>query len=96
VLAGEFQVVCPWLLKELVDLNLWDDRMKNMIIANNGMLLRFSSGIYLTVSQQAPFKMSLAFRMISRPSTKQSGKSLRRRSWNLLPIVALSFARARV
>ncbi|KZT11824.1 ribonucleotide reductase alpha subunit [Laetiporus sulphureus 93-53] len=36
VLAGEFQVVCPWLLRELVDLKLWDDRMKNMIIANNG------------------------------------------------------------
>jgi len=36
VLAGEFQIVCPWLLKELVELKLWDDRMKNMIIANGG------------------------------------------------------------
>ncbi|KAF8157859.1 ribonucleotide reductase alpha subunit [Crassisporium funariophilum] len=36
VLAGEFQVVCPWLLRELVDLGLWDDNMKNMIIAHNG------------------------------------------------------------
>ncbi|KAF8625988.1 hypothetical protein AX17_006712 [Amanita inopinata Kibby_2008] len=36
VLAGEFQVVCPWLLRELVDLGLWDDHMKNMIIAHNG------------------------------------------------------------
>jgi len=36
VLAGEFQVVCPWLLRELVDLGLWDDDMKNMIIACNG------------------------------------------------------------
>jgi ribonucleoside-diphosphate reductase subunit M1 len=36
VLAGEFQVVCPWLLHELVDLSLWDDTMKNMIIAHNG------------------------------------------------------------
>ncbi|EJD37235.1 hypothetical protein AURDEDRAFT_147076 [Auricularia subglabra TFB-10046 SS5] len=36
VLAGEFQIVCPWLLKELVALGLWDDRMKNMIIANGG------------------------------------------------------------
>ncbi|KAI0258190.1 ribonucleotide reductase [Gloeopeniophorella convolvens] len=36
VLAGEFQVVCPWLLRELVDLKLWDDNMKNRIIANNG------------------------------------------------------------
>ncbi|KAG9220927.1 hypothetical protein CCMSSC00406_0002473 [Pleurotus cornucopiae] len=36
VLAGEFQVVCPWLLRELVDLGLWNDQMKNMIIAHNG------------------------------------------------------------
>ncbi|EJD38904.1 ribonucleotide reductase alpha subunit [Auricularia subglabra TFB-10046 SS5] len=36
VLAGEFQVVCPWLLRELVDRRLWDDHMKNLIIANGG------------------------------------------------------------
>jgi len=36
VLAGEFQIVCPWLLRELVDLGLWNDQMKNMIIAHNG------------------------------------------------------------
>ena len=28
--------MCPWLLRELVDLGLWDDNMKNMIIAHNG------------------------------------------------------------
>ncbi|KDQ62691.1 hypothetical protein JAAARDRAFT_171254 [Jaapia argillacea MUCL 33604] len=38
VLAGEFQVVCPWLLRELVDLGLWNDRMKDMIIAHNGSI----------------------------------------------------------
>ena len=38
VLAGEFQVVCPWLLRELVDIGLWDDNMKNMIIAHNGSI----------------------------------------------------------
>ncbi|EGN98576.1 hypothetical protein SERLA73DRAFT_92011 [Serpula lacrymans var. lacrymans S7.3] len=38
VLAGEFQIVCPWLLRELVDLGLWNDQMKNMIIANNGSI----------------------------------------------------------
>ena len=36
VLAGEFQVVCPWLLRDLVDRGLWDDEMKNRIIDNNG------------------------------------------------------------
>ncbi|KZT40785.1 ribonucleotide reductase alpha subunit [Sistotremastrum suecicum HHB10207 ss-3] len=38
VLAGEFQVVCPWLLRELVDLKLWDDEMKQRIIANGGSI----------------------------------------------------------
>jgi ribonucleoside-diphosphate reductase subunit M1 len=28
-------VVCPWLLCEFVDLDLWDDKMKNMIIVHN-------------------------------------------------------------
>jgi ribonucleoside-diphosphate reductase subunit M1 len=36
VLAGEFQVVNPWLLKDLVDLGLWSDNMKNRIIADGG------------------------------------------------------------
>ena len=30
--------MCPWLLRELVDLGLWDDDMKNMIIAHNGSI----------------------------------------------------------
>ena len=30
--------MCPWLLRELVDLGLWDDNMKNMIIAHNGSI----------------------------------------------------------
>jgi ribonucleoside-diphosphate reductase subunit M1 len=38
VLAGEFQIVCPWLLKDLVERKLWDDQMKNMIIAHGGSI----------------------------------------------------------
>ncbi|KZT60669.1 hypothetical protein CALCODRAFT_480559 [Calocera cornea HHB12733] len=38
VLAGEFQVVCPWLLRDLVDLGLWNDQMKDMIIASGGSI----------------------------------------------------------
>ncbi|EGY22607.1 hypothetical protein VD0002_g8392 [Verticillium dahliae] len=38
VLAGEFQVVNPWLLKDLVDMGLWSDSMKNRIIAENGSI----------------------------------------------------------
>ncbi|KAJ7213865.1 ribonucleotide reductase alpha subunit [Mycena pura] len=36
VLSGEFQVVNPWLLRELVDRGMWDDEMKNMLIAHRG------------------------------------------------------------
>lgn len=36
VLAGEFQVVNPWLLRTLIDHGLWSDAMKNQIIAHGG------------------------------------------------------------
>lgn len=38
VLAGEFQIVNPHMLKDLVDLGIWNDNMKNNIIANNGSI----------------------------------------------------------
>ncbi|KAM0751270.1 hypothetical protein T439DRAFT_325421 [Meredithblackwellia eburnea MCA 4105] len=38
VLAGEFQIVNPWLLKDLVDRGLWNDNLKNTIIAHNGSI----------------------------------------------------------
>jgi len=40
VLAGEFQVVNPWLLRDLVDMGLWSDHMKNRIIAEGGSIQR--------------------------------------------------------
>jgi ribonucleoside-diphosphate reductase subunit M1 len=40
VLAGEFQVVNPWLLKDLVDQGLWSENMKNRIIADGGSIQR--------------------------------------------------------
>lgn len=43
VLAGEFQVVNPWLLRDLVDMGLWDDAMKNRIIANSGSVQNIPS-----------------------------------------------------
>src|ERR1700761_4819004 len=36
VLSGEFVVVNKHLLKDLVELNLWNDEMKNKIVLNNG------------------------------------------------------------
>lgn len=38
VLSGEFQIVNHHLLKDLTDLGLWDDKMKNQIIANCGSI----------------------------------------------------------
>lgn len=38
VLAGEFQVVNPWLLRTLIDHGLWSDAMKNQIIAHGGSI----------------------------------------------------------
>lgn len=38
VLAGEFQIVNPYMLKDLVDLGLWSDSMKNHIISDNGSI----------------------------------------------------------
>ena len=40
VLSGEFQVVNPWLLKDLVERGLWSDVMKNRIIADGGSVQR--------------------------------------------------------
>jgi len=40
VLAGEFQIVNPWLLRDLVDMGLWSDNMKNRIIADGGSIQR--------------------------------------------------------
>jgi ribonucleoside-diphosphate reductase alpha subunit len=38
VLAGEFQVVNPWLLRTLVEQGLWSESMKNRIIAHGGSI----------------------------------------------------------
>ncbi|RYE14225.1 MAG: ribonucleoside-diphosphate reductase subunit alpha, partial [Sphingobacteriaceae bacterium] len=38
VLSGEFQMVNPHLLRDLTDLNLWNEDMKNTLIGNNGSI----------------------------------------------------------
>lgn len=40
VIAGEFQIVNPWLLKDLVEMGLWNDNVKNMIMSDNGSIQR--------------------------------------------------------
>ncbi|KAF9941375.1 ribonucleotide-diphosphate reductase subunit rnr1 [Mortierella alpina] len=43
VLAGEFQIVNPWMLKDLVERGLWTDNLKNRIIAENGSIQNIPS-----------------------------------------------------
>ncbi|CAO3626822.1 unnamed protein product [Cunninghamella blakesleeana] len=55
VLAGEFQIVNPWLLKDLVELGIWNDDVKNRIMSDNGSIQNISNiptelkSIYKTV-----------------------------------------------
>ncbi len=67
VLSGEFQVVNPHLLKDLTDRDIWDEEMKNEIIANNGSVQNVSripdelKDLYKTVweiSQKTILKMA--------------------------------------
>lgn len=41
VLSGEFIVINKHLLKDLIELELWDDDFKNALIANNGSIQNF-------------------------------------------------------
>lgn len=55
VLSGEFQVVNHHLIKDLTELDLWDDDMKNRVIAANGSIQNIEEipqeirGLYKTV-----------------------------------------------
>jgi ribonucleotide reductase alpha subunit len=92
VLSGDFQVVCPWLLRDLINLGLWDDEMKNLIIAAGGSIQNIPSipaelkAIYKTVweiSQKAVIDLSAdrgAFIDQSRSDAKELKKSLTSRS----------------
>jgi ribonucleoside-diphosphate reductase subunit M1 len=43
VLSGEFQIVNPHLLKDLTEMGLWNEQMKNRIISENGSVQRIPS-----------------------------------------------------
>ncbi|GIY86369.1 ribonucleoside-diphosphate reductase large subunit [Caerostris darwini] len=67
VLSGEFQVVNQHLLKDLTDLDLWNENMKNRLIANNGSIQNIDGipdnlkALYKTVweiSQKVILKMA--------------------------------------
>ena len=67
VLSGEFQVVNNHLLRDLTELDLWDDDMKNKLIAANGSIQGIAEipdqikALYKTVweiSQKTVLKMA--------------------------------------
>ncbi|MFI5390992.1 MAG: ribonucleoside-diphosphate reductase subunit alpha, partial [Bacteriovoracales bacterium] len=43
VLSGEFAVVNKYLVKDLITLGLWNEKLRNEIIGNNGSVLNISS-----------------------------------------------------
>ncbi|XP_015608332.1 ribonucleoside-diphosphate reductase large subunit [Cephus cinctus] len=68
VLSGEFQVVNPHLLRDLTERNLWNDEMKNEIVANYGSIQNIEKipddlkALYKTVweiSQKIVLKMAV-------------------------------------
>lgn len=76
MLTGEFQVICSWLLKEIVDFGLWDDRIRNMIIANNGEHLNLSVSMDLSVFQnpRKAFQVSLTTSKLSQDGPGDPGE----------------------
>ena len=48
VLSGEFPVVNHHLMKDLADLGLWDEDMKNEIMANEGSVQVGAASIYIS------------------------------------------------
>lgn len=38
ILSGEFQILNQWLLKDLIELGLWNDGVKNLILENDGSI----------------------------------------------------------
>lgn len=85
VLSGEFQVVNKHLLKDLTALNLWDENMKNTLIAHKGsvqvcLLLLLQPQCYANMSVfiKTFFRILMEFLTISKCYTKLPGKLSRK------------------
>merc|ERR1719419_314349 len=61
VLSGEFQMVNKYLIKDLVKINLWNKKIKNKIIANNGSIQTIA---------EIPDEMKLLYRTVWEISQK--------------------------
>lgn len=87
VLSGDFQIVNPHLLKDLVELGLWNEDMKMELIANSGSIQKIAVCSYCFFNN--PFRV---FLIISRHCIKQCGSSPRRRlsKWQLTGVRSLT------
>ena len=57
--AGEFVIVNKYLLKELLDLGLWNEQVKNSIIANNGSIQHLDVSDHLKQKYKTAWEISM-------------------------------------
>lgn len=50
-LAGEFVMINKYLIKEFIELGIWNDKVKNNIIANRGSIQQLDSSIFPALTQ---------------------------------------------
>ena len=78
VLSGEFQCVNQHLLRDLTELGIWSDDIRNEIVVKNGSIqvrINFSYEDYLIILY---YRASTVFLTPSRSCTRPSGRFLRR------------------
>lgn len=94
VLSGEFQVVNHHLLKDLTELNLWNEEMKQKLIAHNGSIqVPLDYSIHLKHLLPFAYSIFLRYQVTSRLFTRRSGSYLRRHWSTWLPIVEPTLTR---
>jgi len=69
VVSGEFQVVNEYLIRELEKLSLWNDDMRNEIIANNGSVQSEDVSMYPLISK-IPKEIKNVFKTVWETSQK--------------------------
>ena len=50
-LAGEFVMINKYLIKEFIDLGIWNEKVKNNIIANRGSIQQLDSSMFPALTQ---------------------------------------------
>ena len=58
-LAGEFVIVNKYLMKELLDLNIWNETVKNSIIAHNGSVQQLDISDFIKKKYKTAWEISM-------------------------------------